>query len=209
MKRWLLLLFLTACAPPAATPSAALPEVVSVYVSPAAEPWLKEVYACGTALSIVIRLSAAESAADIRLRLGEPKPLNTPAYRIGAEDILVVTQRASPLQTLTAEQARALFSEGQENVEIWVYASSADIQEIFEREVMLGRRIHNAAQLILHPLQFVDALHAESSAAGLLPRRWTDETMREIFRLENVPVLAIPLGEPHMAVKKLIGCLQQ
>lgn len=211
MKRALLFLVLTltACASSPETSLPAPPPVVSVYASPAAEPWLEDVFACGTEISVVIRLSASESAADIRLRLGEPETLSSPAYQIGTEDILVVTRRESPLQNLERDQAQMLFSKGGGNVEVWVYASSADVQEIFEREVMRGMQIHASARLALHPGQFVDALNAGSSAVGLLPRRWINETMREAFALRDVPVLAITPGEPQGAVKELIACLQK
>ncbi len=204
-----IVLFLTACAPaPTDLPAQAALPVVSVYASPAAEPWLGEVYACGIETSVVIRLSASESAGDIRLRLGEPKTLDTPAYQIGTEDILVVTHRESPVQNLSADEARALFSEGQENVEIWVFASSADAQEIFERQVMLGEQIHPLARLALHPQQMSDTLSNGKNAVGILPRRWKAGTTREVFALTGIPVLAITSGEPQGAVKELLGCLQ-
>lgn len=211
MKRSLLflVLLLTACARPPETSSAIPPPVVSVYTSPAAEPWLEEVYACGAELSVVIRLSASESAADIRLRLGEPKTLSTPAYQVGSEDLLVVTNSKSPPQDMTRDEARRLFVQGGENVELWVYASSADVQEVFEREVMPGERIHPLARLALHPQQILDTLNNGENAIGILPRRWMNETMREVFRLAGVPVLAITPGEPQEAVKGLIACLQK
>jgi len=205
-----LILILTACAAPSPkTSSAAPPPVVSIYVSPAAEPWLEDVYACAREISAVIRLSASESAADLRLRLGEPETLKTPAYQIDVEEILVVTHRESPIQNLTADEGRALFSQGQENVEIWVYASSADIQEVFEREIMRGTRIHPLARLTLHPQQMSDALNLERNAVGILPRRWKAGTIRDVFALTGVPVLAITPGEPQGAIKELIACLQE
>jgi hypothetical protein len=204
-----LVLLLTACARPQETSSVIAPPVVSVYTSPAAEPWLQDVYACAREVSVVIRLSASESAADIRLRLGEPKTLSTPAYQIGAEDILIVTNRDSPLEGLTVDEARALFSQGRENVELWVYASSADVQEVFEREVLFGERIHPLARLALHPQQMLDTLSNEKNAIGILPRRWMNKTMREVFRLAGVPMLAITPGEPQEAVKELLACLQK
>ncbi len=204
-----LVLLLAACAPAPATPAAAPPTVVGVYASPAAEPWLDDVYACAREISAVIRLSASESAADIRLRLGEPKTLSTPAYQIGAEDILVVTHSESPIQNLTADEARALFSQGQQNVEVWVFASSADAQEVFEREVMLGTRILPKARLALHPQQMSDILNLERNAVGILPRRWKAGTTRDVFTLSGVPVLAITPGEPQGAIKELIACLQK
>lgn len=211
MKRALLflVLILTACAQPSETSSAIPPPVVSVYTSPAAEPWLEEVYVCGADLSVVIRLPASESAADLHLHLGEPPNLTTPAYQIGTDDVLVVTHPQNPLAELTTEEARRLFAEGGENVDVWVYASGADVQEVFEREVMRGTRIHVSARLALHPEQMLEFLERDSRAVGLLPRRWLRAPLREAFALRDVPVLAITSGEPRDAVKELIACLQK
>lgn len=205
------ILFLTACAPMKAgiPEEAASPPVVSVYVSPAAEPWLEDVYACGTEISAIIRFSASESAADIRLRLGEPPNLTTPAYQIGTEDVLVVTHPQSALGELTADEVRRLFAEGGENVEVWVYASSADIQEIFRREVMQGTQITSRARLALHPEQMLESLKNDNRAVGILPRRWLRAPLREAFALRDVPVLALTAAEPQGAVRELIACLQK
>lgn len=210
MKRALLflVLILTACAPPPETSLAAPPPIVSVHVSPAAEPWLEEVYACGADFSIIIRLSASESAADIRLRLGEPPNLTTPAYQIGTEDVLVVTHPQNPLGKLTLEEARRVFAEGGGNVEVWVYASGGEVQELFEREVMRGTRITSLARLALHPQQMLELLERDSHAVGLLPRRWLRAPLREVFALRDVPVLALTASEPQGAARELIACLQ-
>lgn len=203
-------LLLAACAPASTVlPTQAAPPVISVHASPATEPWLGEVYVCGAEISVVIRLSASESAADIRLRLGEPEILNTPAYPIGAEELLVVAHRESLIQNLSREEARELFSHGRENVELWVFASSVDAQEIFEREVMLGERIHPLARLALHPQQMSDILNSDSNAVGILPRRWMAGAAREVFRLAEIPVLAMTPIEPQGAVKELVACLQK
>ncbi len=203
-------LWLAACAPVSTVfPAQAAPPVISVYASPAAEPWLSEVYACGAEISAVIRLSASKSAAEIRLRLGEPEILNSPAYQIGAEELLVVTHRENPLQNLSRDEARELFYEGRENVEIWVFASSADAQEIFEREILFGKQIYPLARLALHPQQMSDVLNSQNNAIGILPRRWKTGAAREVFRLTGIPVLAITPLEPQGAVKELIACLQQ
>lgn len=204
------ILFLTACAPMKTgipDEAASLP-VVSVHVSPAAAPWLEDAYACGTEISAVIRLSISEADADIRLRLGEPPNLTTPAYQIGAEDVLIVTHPQNPLGELTLEGARRLFAEGGENVEVWVYASGGEVQELFEREVMRGTRIHASARLALHPQQMLESLERDRRAVGLLPRRWLRAPLREVFALRDVPVLALTASEPQGAARELIACLQ-
>ena len=77
------------------------------------------------------------AAADILLRVGEPEFLDSPAYQIDTEDILIITHRQSPVQNLTLEDARALFAgQGDLSVQVWIYASGEDVQEVFDQ---LGR----------------------------------------------------------------------
>jgi hypothetical protein len=183
--------------------------VVSVYATAAAQPWLADAYTCAEQQSIVIRLSDSASAADIVIRLGEPDNLSTPAYQIASEDLLIVTHRESPIQNLTIEQARALFSQGQADVQLWVFASGEDVQEAFEREVMQGAGLSSLARLAASPQQMSDTLNAEKNAVGILPRHWKAGAVRDVFTLPGVPVLAITPSELPQAAREIIACLQQ
>lgn len=206
----LLTLLLTACAATATPPPVtSTPQVISVYATTAAEPWLDHVYQCAGQQSVLVRLSASESAADVRLRLGEPKNLTTPAYQIASEDLLIVTHRESPLQNLNSDQARALFSRGQEGIQVWVYASGEDVQQAFEREIMRGAGITSLARLAAHPQQILDALNSDPNSVGLLTGHWKAGSIREIYTIPNLPVLAIPAETAQGAVKELLACLQK
>src|SRR4030095_4114877 len=111
------------------TTSPPTPQVVSVYSSFAAEPWLSELYDCAARQSNVA-LSRVDdpNSAEIVLQIGEPEFLSLFAYQIDNEEILIVTQRQSPVQNLTLEDARALFMGlGDPSVQVWVYASEEDV----------------------------------------------------------------------------------
>src|SRR5262245_18988894 len=104
----LLTLFTASCA--AATAPAPTPDLVSVYSSLAAEPWLSELYDCAAGqVNAVISRVDDPNTAQIALRIGEPEFLSSFAYQIDNEEILIVTQHQSPVQNLTLEEARALF----------------------------------------------------------------------------------------------------
>lgn len=185
------------------------PEVVSVYSSPFTRPWLTELYDCaGT--SVVIRLSDSPSEADIHLQLGEPEFLSSYAYQIDEEEILIVTSRISPIQNLTLEQAQALFMGlGDPSAQVWVYASGAEGQRVFDQFVMEGRSVTSSARVAVSPQQMSDTLINESNAVGILPRHWIAGDIREVYSAAKVPVLALTRSEPQGAVKELIGCLQK
>ena len=148
--------------------------------------------------------------AQIALRVGEPPFLDRPAFQIDSEEILIVTHRQSPVQDLTLEEARALFT-GQADlpVQVWVYASDADVREVFDQVVMAGRSVAPSARLAVNPQQMSDTLVNESNAVGLLPRHWKAGDTREVFNVATVPVLAITASEPQGVIQGLIACLQK
>lgn len=208
MKR-MLLAFLWLLAGCTSAPPSSTPQLVTVYSTSAAQPWLAPLYTCaGTSIA----LSRVEDAsiADIVLRVGEPEFLDLPAYQIDTEEILIVTNRQSPVQNLTLAGARALFA-GREDpsVQVWVYAPGEDVQQVFDQVVMAGGSVTPSAKLAADPQQMSDALVKESDAVGILPRHWKMGEVREVFTVATVPVLAITNPEPQGRIKDLIACLQK
>jgi hypothetical protein len=200
------LFIISACTP--AAPSTT-PEMIAVYSTSAAQPWLTELYGCAGTGSIISRVDDP-SAASIVLRVGEPASLTTPAFQIDTEEILIVTQRQSPIQNLNLEGARALFAgQADPSVQVWAYASGEDIQEAFDRIVMQGQSVMPSARLAVDPQQMSDTLVNEPNTVGVLPRHWKAGDSREVFLVGKVPVLAITPVEPQGVVKDLIACLQK
>ena len=196
---------LASCTPVTQTPSS--PEVVIVYASSAAQPWLTELYTCADEQSVVLNLTSQNP--DIYLRVGEPETLVFPAYQIDEEEILIVTHRESTLQNLTLEQAQELFArQGDSSVQVWVFSADEDVQVVFDQLVMKGRSVTSFAKLATSPQQMSDILNAELNALGILPRHWKMGTVREVFSAGRVPVLAITKAEPTGAAQELIACLQ-
>lgn len=209
MKRAVFFVFifiLSACIQ--ATPPAT-PQIVTVYSSSAAQPWLSELYNCAGTTSVISRVDDPSNAA-ITLRVGEPQSLSSPAYQIDTEEILVVTQRKSPVQNLSLEEARALFAgQGDPSVQVLVYASGVDVQDVFDRSVMQGQDIAPSARLAVDPQQMSDTLVNEPNTVGLLPRHWKVGDARDVFSAGTFPVLAITPEEPQGVIKHLIACLQK
>ena len=199
-------LFLFSCTTPA---PALTPQVIAVYSTSAAQPWLPQIYGCAGTSSAISRVDDP-SAADIGLRVGEPPFLNSPAFQIDTEEILIVTHRQSPVQNLTLEDARKLFAgQGDPSVQVWVYASGEDVQEVFDQVVMEGRSVSSSAWLAVNPQQLSDTLVNEPNAVGILPRHWKAGDVREVFSVATVPVLAITRSEPQGVIQELIACLQK
>ena len=200
------LLFVSSCS--TSTPPAT-PQLVTVYSTSAAQPWLTPLYACSGSSSVISRLDDPSSA-DIVLRVGEPEFLASPAYQIDTEEILIVTHRQSPVQNLTLEEGRALFAgQGDLSVQVWVYASDEDVQVEFDQFVMEGRSVTPSARLAVNPQQMSDTLVNEPNTVGILPRHWKAGDVRDVYLVATVPVLALTKSEPQAAVKELIACLQK
>jgi len=212
----LLSLLLTSCG--ASTPAAA-PQIVTVYATPAAQPWLAELYDCAAETPLIPSLLPAAQSADIVLRLGEPENLAAPAYRIGAEQIVIIVHPQNPLAQLSAAELRALFS-GQTRswselggadaaLQVWVYAAGEDVQQIFEAAVMGWQPLTTLARLAPAPDVMRQAVAADVAAIGILPRRWATGDVRVVYEGAPVPVLAITAGEPQGAEAELLACLQK
>jgi hypothetical protein len=112
-------------------------------------------YDCAAAESVVLRVSDLQSA-QIALWVGRPADLTRPAYQIDSEDILIATNRESPVQNLSADEAWKLFAEGQEGIQVWVFAAAEDVQQIFDREVLHGSPVTSLAHLATIPQQMSD-----------------------------------------------------
>jgi hypothetical protein len=199
-------ILLYACSP---TAPAVTPQVITVYSTSAAQPWLPSLYQCAGTSTVISRVDDP-SAAEIVLRLGEPGFLHSPAFQIDTEDILIVAQRQSTVQNLTLEEARWLFAgEGAPSLQVWVYAEGEDVQDIFDQMVMAGRKVTPSARLAVNPEHMAEALANDANTVGILPRRWKAGDAREVFLVATVPVLAITGSEPQAVMQQLLACLQK
>ena len=130
--------------------------------------------------------------------------------QIDTEEILIVTHRQSPVQNLTLEEARALFAgQGDPSVQVWVYGSGEDVQEVFDQVVMTGGRVSPSAWLAVNLQHMSDTLINEPNTVGILPRRWKVGDAREVFSVTTVPVLAITQSEPQGVIQAILACLQK
>ncbi len=197
----LILWLLSACAPDRPL------RVVGVSVSSTASLWLAEVYACASGLSIAVELEPA--APQIRLRLGEPDSPGAFAYQIGEEEIVIAANRSAPMESLSQEEARALFTRGEPTLQLWVFPSGEDVQLAFGRLVLNGLPVVSSARVASTLREMSAALETQPNAAGILPERALTPAMRELYAAGAIPVLALTQSEPQGAVRELIACLQR
>ena len=204
---FLFVFLLSACFPTAtATPEI---QIVNVYSTPATQPWLSNVFACAP-VGTVISVASDSTEADISLRLGEPGFAPASAYQIDTEEILIVTHRQSPVQNMTGDEVRELFTRGSDpSVQVWVYAAGEDVERVFEQAVMQGRSVTSLARLASSPQHMSDTLNNEPNAVGILPRHWKVGDSRIVYTIPDVPVLVVVREEPQGAVQKILSCMQK
>ena len=217
MKRLLViaLLLLPACTP--AIPSVT-PQVVSVYTTAAAQPWLADLYDCAGSAAVLL-LVADPQEAEISLRLGEPLLLATPAYEITREEIVVVVNQGNSITNLRRAEVFGLFTGqirnwqeiggGDAMVQVWVYGVGEDIQQIFNSSVLGGTSVFSLAWLATSPREMTSGIADDIHAVGLLPRTLVDETIKSVYSIASIPVLAVSRSEPSGVIKELLTCVQR
>jgi hypothetical protein len=207
MKKFFLILLsilLVSCS--AVTPS--MPQIVNVYASAAAQPWLETLYSCAQEESVILNISA--ESPQIQLRLGQLDGWTGSVFQVGTEEIVLAASLQSPLGNLTLVQAEEIFSgRGNLSTQVWAYASGEDIQKVFEQAVMNGRNVNSFARLAVNPAHMSEALSADVNAVGFLPRRYVTSGLRELLTVASVPVLVLTPSEPEGILRNLIACMQK
>ena len=209
MKRLFILIFLLASCTPV-TNSTSPTQVVTVYSTSAAMPWLTELYSCAEDMNVAIDMTA--NSPEISLRLGEPEAIISPTYQVGEDELIIISHRDNQLQNLTLEEVQTLFTEsGNTSMQVWVYSSDADIQILFEQVVMKGRSVSSFAKVAVSSQKMSEAVGSDSNAVGILPRSSMNsgQNIREVYSAGKVPVLATTKVEATGVVRELLVCLSK
>jgi hypothetical protein len=157
-----------------------------------------------------VRVASRPSEADLVLRLGEPDLFAGQAYQVGREQVLVVVNRQSSVQNLTAVEVRDLFAGlGEPSLQVWVYAAGEDVQAYFSKQVMQGQPLSSQARLATSPGYMSEVVLDTPQAVGILPGRWKAGDVRVVYTLPDVPVLALLPAEPQGGLRELLACLQE
>jgi hypothetical protein len=214
------LILLVACssAAPAGTP-----QTISVQYTFAATAWLETLNTCAGNNIVSPELRAADfidvSSAMLAIRIGQPAGLTTPSYQIGTEEILVVVNKQNPINRLTADQVRGLFS-GQiptwknitgsdAPVQAWVFPGGEDVQQLFEQTALGEAPVSSGARLAANPDEMAQAIAADVNAIGILPRHWKAGNVSDVYSVASVPVLALVPTQPDNAMTQILACLQK
>jgi hypothetical protein len=199
-------------------------EQFTVQYTSASVPWLASLYNCAGTNVISAEQRAADfldlKSANMVIRLGSPGNINGLPYQIGTDDLLVIVASKNPTRTLTAEQTRELFSGQIRNwktidgndapVQVWVFPTEEDIQEIFDQTILEGSPISSGAYLATNLDEMVQAVGKDVSAIGIITGRWKTGNLTSVYKAaSNLPVLAISLSKPQGTLAQILACMQK
>ncbi len=213
------LILLTGCN---ASTVAETPVPIAVQYSAATAPWLTGIYDCAGANVVTAEQRAVEfqdpQSTDLSIRIGQPERLQIPAYQIGMEEILVFVNLHNPVKSLTAEQVREIFNgqiiSWQEvggskiPIQVWVFSSGEDIQQVFISAAMGESPITSNARLASSPDEMALAIANDVNAVGILTQSLKGNNVSNAFLVATVPVLALTKAVPQGVIQNLIACLQ-
>lgn len=220
LRIFLLLFFLTACAPQsAAVDRGGNPELLTVYVKPSAEELLPLVYSCAGRSPIrLASRSQSDASPDIYIRLSTLENIKMPAYQVGKVEVLVVMSTASSLSALTREEIVAIFQGHITNwsqvggddasINLWVYSQENDLQEIFNETLLGEGRVSTLARQAQSQDEMCREIAKDENALGIISHAQAEGNLRILYSLGKFPVLAFTQEDAKEEVLALIECLQ-
>jgi ABC-type phosphate transport system substrate-binding protein len=200
------------------------PMLFTVQYSFATTPWLEQLSICAGNRLVNAELRAADfqdlASSDLAIRIGQPAKLGTPAYQIGKDDLLVITNPHNPVHQLTLEQVRLLFlgrfqtwkaiNSNDVPVHVWVFPAGEDVQQVFEDSALGGSTVTSQARLANSPEEMSQAIAGDTDAIGIITRRLKTENTSDVFIVtSNLPVLALTRSEPQGDLAQILACLQK
>jgi hypothetical protein len=223
----LAIIILTACSTP--TP-ATTPQIITIHYTFSTRPLLTDLYGCAAKLpGIILQVEERHASfldpmsADLILRLGAPPRLDTPAYALGTDELILVTNPSNPVASLTDDQAAGLFRGRIRNwrevggadmpVEVWAYAEGEDLQQAFQAALLDNAPSTPSAHIAFSPEGMAAGVASHVAAIGFLPRSLLSGSVRPVT-LEGraaplLPTLAIVREEPQGNLRALLACMQE
>jgi hypothetical protein len=229
-----LLVFLTACAPALPTPpQAAPPTFWQVQVTPALAWLVPTINRCAAeqpAVNLVLLerpTSALDLAsADIILRWGAPSALAAPAAILGEDELVFIVHPTNPLNQLSAADLASLLTgktttweklspgAAKDPLKVFFYPAGEDPQQVLEKNLPDLTPNRETGWLAPDPAAARQAVAANPTALGFIPRRWLDASVKALAisgltaSTLRQPILAITPKAQTDSQKAWLTCLQ-
>jgi ABC-type phosphate transport system substrate-binding protein len=233
----LLCVLASACQPLQATPLPTL-TAVRVQYSPAAKSALQPLSDCAAQLPgagiVVSERAAGEmdlSQADLSLRYG--LPADPPAFsaQVGEDQLVAVVNVANQVTISPGDLAEIYTGQLRDwndlepapttaptatrmpnPIQVWTYSPGDDLRDAFTAGSLAGAPISVRVNLAPSPTALLEALTADPTSIGYLPRSLITPQLR-VLDFPDTPPIQIPLlvlspTEPQGPARSLLACLQ-
>jgi hypothetical protein len=163
--------------------------------------------------------------AGLALRWGASSSLNSNAVVIGQEELVMIVHPQNPLKNIALADLQGMYNGKLRDwpralppteIQPWVYLPGDDTQAIFQSSVLMGQTASARVVLLApDPAAMREAVAGNPAAIGFLPRRWLNQTVKElpVDGLDpsglRQPVLALSKTEPGGLEKSWLICLQE
>jgi phosphate transport system substrate-binding protein len=145
-------------------------------------------------------------------------PLNT--YQVGTDELLVIVSQQNPVNKLTTDQVRGIFTgriqtweavNGADSLtHVWVFPPGEDIQKIFDQNVLGGNPLTSQARLSSGPDEMLNSVSNDVNAIGILTGHLKTENFHSAYiAATKLPVLATTRAEPSGALVEILACIHR
>ncbi len=223
--RFLIFLFLTACAPFTTVAPPPTRQAVRASLPPALRTWGSRLQACaakdpGTDLFVEEKASSDPAAgqADVAFHLVQPPgPIPASLVQVGAEDIVLLVNAGNPVEKLSQAQLGDLFAgkitrwealapapkgfTGE--VQVWTYPASEELRRVFESALFHDGNSQAQPMLAPDPQAMLEAIASSEMAIGYAPMSWlktlSPDLEKNLKQVQLEPALSQALHAPVLA----------
>jgi hypothetical protein len=99
-------------------------------------------------------------------------------------------------------------------IQLWTYVNGDESNLLIEGAITGGLPITTLAKIAPDPNAMLQAVAADPTAIGYIPKPWVNATVRKVEidpTLQQaliLPILSISTAEPQGAARAILGCLQ-
>ncbi len=107
--------------------------------------------------------------------------------------MVVIVQSQNNIDNLTTDQVHSIFLGQVTNwkdvggpempIQVWTYAPSEDIQQIFEQNVMNNQPITSLARLAVSAQNMLDSIAKNAGSIGYLPRSLETANVHDVYKV--------------------------
>ena len=165
----------------------------------------------------------ASVPADLAIRWGLDSAPDGFAAELGQEELVVIAHPQNPLMRIALSDLLAMYAGTQRTwpgtsgeVQPWVYPPGEDVQEVFESAAAGGAEFSSRAAYLAPDTEAMrQAVSENSQALGFLPRRWVDDSVKELVveGLDSAqmrrPYVVLSPSEPGGLTENWLLCVQE